>query len=110
MALVPKLLKPSRLIRRKAMYSGVLGPSTFWKVVAAVVFGQGAIKKFFGKQTEVLDLASLGANRNMVISTAKPLSRKQRKRLKRDGVTVSLSSERGKARRWAEKVVADKAG
>jgi hypothetical protein len=103
MALVPRMLRPSVLIRRKAMYQGFLGPSSFWKVVGVFVFGKATIKKFFGKNVEVIDLASLGAGRHMEVTTAKPLSRRARKKLRKAGTPPpTLKESRQLAQLWAE--------
>ena len=48
---LPRMLRPSVIIRRKAMYMGFLGPSRFWKVVGLVVFGKRSITKFFGNHS-----------------------------------------------------------
>jgi hypothetical protein len=103
MALIPRMLRPSVLIRRKAMYQGFLGPSTLWKVVGVVVFGKSTIKKFFGKNPEVIDVSSLGAGRVMQVTTAKPMTRRARKRAVRSGLTPpTLKGDRALATLWAE--------
>lgn len=102
MALVPRLLRPSVLIRRKAMYAGFLGPSTFWKVVGVFVFGKRTIAKFFGKQAEVIDVSTLGSGRVMHVVTAKPITKRRRRKLARRGVAVpTLAEQRVRARSWA---------
>jgi hypothetical protein len=102
MALVPRALRPSILIRRKAMYAGFLGPSRFWKLVGVFVFGKSSIKKFFGKQPEVIDVASLGSGRFMQVTTTKPPSRRERKKLRRAGVAPTLKERRELAQFWAD--------
>ena len=102
MALVPRLLRPSVLIRRKAMYAGFLGPSTFWKVVGLVVFGKGTIVKFFGRQAEVIDVSKLGSGRTMQVVTATPISKRSRRKLAKRGTPVpTLAQQRVSARAWA---------
>jgi hypothetical protein len=102
MALVPRMLRPSVLIRRKAMYTGFLGPSTFWKVVGVVVFGKATITKFFGKRPEVIDASSLGAERFMTITTAKPVTRRRRKQLTKRGIQpLTLAEHRALGKLWA---------
>jgi hypothetical protein len=80
MALVPRTLRPSFIIRRKAMRRGVLGPSTFWKVVAAVVFGRSTLKRVFGRNVEQLDTLSVGVGTVLTVAATAPLTRKQAKR------------------------------
>ncbi|MDJ0769469.1 MAG: hypothetical protein QNJ12_11775 [Ilumatobacter sp.] len=102
MALLPRALRPSVLIRRKAIYAGLLGGSGFWRVVAVFVFGQGTIKKFFGKNPEVIDAASMGSGRYMQLTTTKPLSRRAKKKLRKAGVAMpTLKEERALAELWA---------
>lgn len=84
MALIPLTLRPSFILRRNAMRKGVLGPSTLWKVVAAVVFGRSTIKKVFGRQPELLARRSIRAGSVITVAAAAPLSRRQ---AKRSGVT-----------------------
>lgn len=79
MALIPYALRPKVLIRSRAIRRGLLGPSLFWKVVAAWVFGKGTIKKFFGKQPEPLGTWKVGSNKFVNVINAKPQTKKQRK-------------------------------
>lgn len=80
MALLPYALRPKVIIRRKAIWSGLLGPSTFWKVVAAFVFGQGTVKKIFGKNPESLGTFTAGKNSFVSVINAEPMPAKERKR------------------------------
>ena len=102
MALIPRALRPSVLIRRKAMYAGFLGPSSFWKVVGVFVFGKATIKKFFGKNPEVIDASSLGAERFMTLTTAKPVTKRRRRKLAKQGITPpTLAEHKAYGRIWA---------
>ena len=102
MALVPRLLRPSVLIRRKAMYAGFLGTSTFWKVVGVFVFGKRTIAKFLGKQAEVIDVSKLGSGRVMQVVTAQPITKRRRRKLAKRGMSVpTLAEQRVWARAWA---------
>lgn len=80
MALVPLTLRPSFIIRRKATRQGLLGPSTFWKVVAVVVFGRTTLKRVFGRNVEHLGTRTLTAGRVLTVAATAPLSRKEAKR------------------------------
>ena len=109
MALLPRALRPSVLIRRKAMYSGIFGQSTFWKIVAAWVFGKASIKKFFGKNPEVIDAARLGSGRYMQLATAKPVTRRELKRLRKVGMEPpTLKEHRALGKTWATSRVGDR--
>ena len=107
---LPRLLRPSVLIRRKAMYAGFLGSSRFWKVVGVFVFGKRTIAKFLGKQPEVIDVSSLGPGRAMQLITAKPITRRRRRTLAKRGVTVpTLAQQKAMAEVWASEQAAGKA-
>jgi len=81
MPLIPYTYRPSVIVRSKALRQGLFGPSTFWKIVAAVVFGRRTLKKIFGRNEEVLEQAVLkGGGRLMQIETIKAPSRRQRRR------------------------------
>lgn len=80
MALVPITLRPSFIIRRNAMRKGVLGPSTFWKVVAVGMFGRTTVKKVFGRQHEVLGTRSIGVGHVLTVAASIPLTRRQARR------------------------------
>ena len=47
MPLVPRALKPSVLVRRNALYKGVLGGSRGWLAIGAVLWSKSFIKKTF---------------------------------------------------------------
>jgi hypothetical protein len=98
------MLRPSVLLRRKAMYDGFLGKSGFWKIVGVVLFGKSSIKKFFGKSPEVIDVSRLGAGRYLELTTAKPTTRRTRKKMQRQGlVPPTLDAERKAASLWASR-------
>lgn len=87
MALLPYALRPAVIIRRRAIWKGLLGPSTFWKIVAAWVFGRSTIKKFFGKNPEPLGRFAVRRNSFVNVINAEPMSKKERKRR---GVTKQM--------------------
>ena len=110
MALLPRMLRPSVLIRRKAMYTGFLGPSTFWKVVGVFVFGKRTLSRFFGRQPEVVDVSRLGPGRVMQLVTAQPITRRRRRKLAKRGITVpTLAEHRAMAAVWAAEQDASRA-
>ena len=94
MALLPYALRPSVVIRRKAIWKGILGPSTFWKIVAAWVFGRSTLKKFFGRQVETIAVERIGYDQFVNVLTATPLTKKERKRL---GITRQVLEARAVA-------------
>lgn len=104
MALVPRMLRPSVVVRRKAVRQGFLGPSSLWKAIGVLVFAKGALKKFFGRNPEVIDVSSLGPGRSVTIATAKPMTRRARRKLASSGTPPpSLAEQRAEARRWADR-------
>ena len=103
MALLPYRLRPAVMIRRKAMYSGFFGSSSFWKIVGVAVFGRRTLKKFFGKNVEVLDVSKLGTGRYMQLTTSKPMSRRSREKMVRSGQTPpTRKGERALGQIWAD--------
>ena len=84
MALLPYALRPSVVIRRKAIRQGILGPSLLWKIVAVGVFGRSSLKKFFGKQPDALGTWKVERNGFVNVLSAQPTTTKQ---LKRAGTT-----------------------
>jgi hypothetical protein len=78
MALIPRVLRPSLIIRRKALADGIFGPSTLWKAVAVLVFGRSTLKKVFGKNAELIEVAELkGPGHVMQIRTLPPSARRR---------------------------------
>ena len=77
MALVPVTLRPSFVIRRNAMRKGVLGPSTLWKIVAAVVFGRNIAKRLFGRHADHLGTRTIGVGQVLTVAAVVPLGRRQ---------------------------------
>lgn len=81
MPLLPYAYRPSVIVRSKALRQGLFGPSTFWKVVAAVVFGRSTLKKIFGRNEQVLDrLVLKGGGRLVQVETFRAPGRRQRRR------------------------------
>lgn len=101
MALLPTLMRPSVLIRRRALYQGVLGNSWFWRIVAGVVFGRSLLKRVFGRHPQHLGTIELKPNRSMMVQTIKPLSRRQRRQRKRAGQYATSGERRREAQALA---------
>ena len=101
MALIPRLVRPSVLVRRQAMYKGVLGNSWFWRVIAGFVFGRSLLKRVFGRQPEHLGRVELRPDRAMMIQTIKPMSRRDRRRAKGAGRYTTAAERRREAQALA---------
>ena len=80
MALVPLQLRPKYVIRRRATQRGLLGKSTFWRVIAIVILGRGTIKKLFGRNSEPLGRRTIRPGGMISVAASAPLSRRQAKR------------------------------
>ena len=104
MALLPYALRPSVIIRRKAIRQGVLGPSMLWKVVAAWVFGKSSLKKFFGKQPEKITTQKVGKNSFVNVINAAPMTKKQQRSVGIDKKVLEARAATDVANAWAEKV------
>lgn len=103
MALLPRALRPSVVIRRKAIWSGFLGPSRIWKVIGVFVFGQRSIKKFFGKTPEKITTQKIGLNSFVNVINAKPMTKKERKRAGITKADIKAQASADVAASWARK-------
>jgi len=102
-------LGPRALIRRQAMFSGVLGDSSFWRVVGYYFIGSDMFKKYLGRNVEVIDVSALGPGRVMQIITAQPVTRRRRRKLRKRGMEpLTLKQQTAYSRRWATETVAAK--
>lgn len=104
MALLPYALRPSVVIRRKAIWQGILGPSTLWKVVAFWVFGKSSLTKFFGKQPEKLTTVKVGKNSFANVINVTPMSKKQQKASGVNRKVLEAQAATDVANAWAVKV------
>ena len=95
MAIVPRALRPSVVIRRKAMRQGVLGRSAFWKVVAVFVFGRATLKRTFGRNPEPLGKRTIGTSHMISVAVTPALTRKMAKRAGVDKASLE-------AQAWSE--------
>jgi len=106
MALLPRALRPSVIIRRKAVSSGFFARSAFWKIIGAVVFRQGSMKKFFGKNPEVIAKQKVGFNSFVNVLNAKPMPAKQSKALGLTKAGLKAQASADVADSWARKAAA----
>ncbi len=102
MPLVPRLLRPSVIIRRNAVYKGLLGGSKGWLAVGTVLWSRSFLKKTFGKNEELLTVERLTKGQFLRIDAIAPLTRRQRKRLRR-------AAARDAARQKADRKAASQA-
>ena len=84
MAKVSSLLSPTALLRRNALYKGLLGGRRGWMVVGVVVWGPRLLKRFAGRQEEVLTTEKLVAGQAIQIQAVRPPTRQQRRAAARD--------------------------
>jgi len=75
----PGLLSPTALLRRNALYKGVLGGRRGWMVVGAALWGPRLVKRFVGRQEQVLTTEKLVAGQALRIEAVRPPSRRQRR-------------------------------
>ncbi len=95
MAVVPRALRPSVVIRRRAMREGILGRSVFWKVVAGIVYGRSTLKRVFGRNPEPLGKRTITAGHMISIAATPALSRRMAKR-------AGISKSSLEAQAWAD--------
>ena len=81
---LPRLLKPSVLLRRNALYRGLLGGSRGWLAVGALIWGRGLLKRAMGKEPQVLTVEKLEPGQGLRIDTFKPATRKADSRRRRN--------------------------
>ena len=75
-------VRPSYIIRSKAMTQGVFGGQRGWQVVAAVVFGRQILKRVLGKHPELLARDVLQAGESITVRTLGPPERGRKARRK----------------------------
>lgn len=80
---LPRLLKPSVILRRNALYKGLFGGSRGWLAVGAVLWGRGAAKKAFGRNEEVLTTEVLKKGQFVRIDAVRPPTRRERRAARR---------------------------
>jgi hypothetical protein len=80
MAQLPVLFRPKYILRRKALRSGLFGPSRIWRLVAFVIIFENGLKKFFGRQPDRLGARRIGAGHVLTVAAYAPLTRRQAKR------------------------------
>lgn len=79
MARRARLLSPTAVLRRSALYKGVLGGNRGWMAVGAVLWGPRILRRLFGKQEEIVAVERLTAGQFVRLESIKPPTRKERK-------------------------------
>ena len=106
MALVPRLLRPSVIIRRNATYKGLLGGHKGWLAVGVVLWSKSFVKKTFGKQEEILTTEKLKKGQFLRIDAVAPPTRRQRRKAtrvrRRSAAAASAAAKSAKAAAKAE--------
>jgi hypothetical protein len=74
------MMRPTMVIRAQAFRKGLFGPSRVWRTVAYLIIGKRVIKRYFGREPEIIEVATLkGGNHWMEIRTYRPESRRARR-------------------------------
>jgi hypothetical protein len=74
-----RLLSPTRILRRKALYKGFLGGGRGWMAVGAALWGPRLVKKAFGRSEQIVATEVLKPGQGVHLNTIKPLTRRQRR-------------------------------
>lgn len=75
------MMRPTMVIRAQAFRKGLFGPSRFWRMIAYGIIGKRVVKKYFGRQPEIIQITRMkGGNHWMDIRTIAPQSRRARRR------------------------------
>lgn len=83
MARRPRLLSPTALLRRSALYKGVFGGSRGWLAVGALLWGPKLLKRLMGKNEEVIATEKLVAGQFVRLEAIRPPTRRERKAARR---------------------------
>jgi hypothetical protein len=74
---IPRVLRPSVLLRRQALYKGLFGGSRGWLAVGAVIWGRKFAKRAFGRREEILATERLTKGQFVRIEALRPLTRRE---------------------------------
>jgi len=107
--LVAFAVQPGRYVKRMSINRAMLRPGIAWKILAVFAHSPATVKRIFGKSTETLDISRLGPDRFMHVTTAKPMTRRRRRKMRKRGVDVpTLKDQKAYGRLWAAKADAAK--
>ena len=77
----PSMLHPATFIRIQAFRKGVMRRQAFWRTIAVVLYGSRLMKRLFGRQPQVVEVATMkGGGHWMEIRTYGPQGRRGRRR------------------------------
>ncbi len=105
MALIPRALRPSVLIRRKAMYSGVFGQQHVLEAVAVWCSARRSVHRSFGRNVEVSRPAKLGWPLHAVATATSVTAMSSRSCARPGWSRRSLKEHRGARHAWATSTV-----
>ena len=75
------MMRPTMVIRAQAFRKGLFGSSTFWRTIAYGIIGKRLLKRYFGREPEIIEVATMkGGNHWMEVRTIAPQSRRARRR------------------------------
>ena len=81
-----RVLRPSIIIKRKALAHGLFGDSRPWRLVALIVFGVPAFRRVFGKNAELLGVVKMkGPGHVLRVETYTKPTRRQRRKARAAG-------------------------
>lgn len=75
----PRLLSPTRYLRYHAVRKGFLGGSGGWIVVGAFLYGPRLMKRFFGRNEEVIATEKLTGTQGVHITSLGKLPKAEQK-------------------------------
>jgi hypothetical protein len=85
-----RVLRPSIIIKRKALTQGIFGDSRRWRVIAIVVFGIPAFRRVFGKNSQLLGVLEMkGPGHVIQVETYRKPTRRQRRRAGAAGTSIT---------------------
>ncbi len=74
-----RILRPVRLIKRKAITAGLFGGDRKWLVLGGIVFVAGKVKALFGfGEPEPVYIEEIKAGQRLVVAHAEPRKRRRR--------------------------------
>lgn len=84
MARRPGLLSPFALLRRNALYKGLLGGRRGWMAIGAAVWAPRLIKKLLGRQEEIVLTEKLRPGQAIRLEAIPQSTRAERRAVHRD--------------------------
>ncbi|MBI4884204.1 MAG: hypothetical protein HY826_09140 [Actinobacteria bacterium] len=79
----PGLLSPSLYLRQRSLHKGLFGGHRGWMVVGVMVWGPRLVKRFLGRQEQLIATERLLPGQSIQLEAHTPLTRRQRKAAER---------------------------